>query len=369
MADNEENLNAPRFTRQLLGHAKAEQSVLDAFNSGRLAHAWLISGPKGIGKATLAWRMAKFLLTQPSDEGPGLFGESLPSVPPESLVVDPENDNVQRIERGGHGGLMLVERTLNQKTGKMRKDIVVDDVRKLISFYSQTSAEGGWRVAIVDAADEMNSNAANALLKVLEEPPEKSILILLAHAPGRLLPTITSRCRSLKMKSLADSDVRAIVADRYPGMGDEEANTLAKLAAGAPGRAVELAANDGVGLYRQMGGLIRDLPRLNVPALHALAVQLGSVKADSQYRLFLQIYDAWLERLIRQASTGLAEEDTMQGESEQIARISALSRVDRWLELWEKMNRLVARADSVNLDRKQVIVSLFTSLAAVSRGQ
>lgn len=369
MDDTAENQFHPRLTRALLGHEGAERTFLEAFNQDRLHHAWLITGPKGVGKATLAWKFAKFLLTQPTDDGPGLFGDALPAEAPSSLAVDPESPDVQRIEAGGHGGLRIITRSENEKTGKLRNDIVIDDIRSVISFFSQTSAEGGWRVAIVDAADEMNSNAANALLKILEEPPEKSILFLVAHSPGKLLPTIKSRCRALKLNTLSEESVQAVLAGRFPDIGNEELVALSRLSEGAPGRAIDLVAQEGVSLYREMGGLIAELPRLNVPKVHELAGKLAAVKADAQYRLFIHIFLGWLERLIRQRATNIAAADIMAGESAQIERISALAGVDRWLDLWEKMGQLVARADAVNLDRKQVIVSLFTSLSATARGQ
>ena len=369
MEDKADNRFHPSTTASLIGHEAAERTFLEAFNQDRLHHAWLISGPKGVGKATLAWKFAKFLLTQPADNGPGLFGDALQNEPPTFLDVDPESPDVQRLEAGGHGGLRLIERTVNEKTGKLRNDIVIDDIRGVIKFFAQTSAEGGWRVAIVDAADEMNTNAANALLKILEEPPEKSILFLVAHAPGKLLPTIKSRCRTLKLQALSEESVQAVLAGGFPDLGSEELVALSRLSEGAPGRAIELVSQDGVSLYRQMGGLIADMPQLNVPAVHQLAGQLAGIKADAQYRLFIQIFLGWLERLIRQSATNIAAADVMDGESDQMARISALAGVDRWLDLWEKMGRLVTRADAVNLDRKQVIVSLFTSLSATARGQ
>lgn len=370
MADiSEEDQFGPRYTDQVFGHESAERLFLEAFNSDRLHHAWLISGPKGIGKATLAWRIAKFLLSQTSDnDGPGLFGDELPSKAV-TLDVAPDDTNVQRIKSGGHGGLIVAERSFNEKTGKMRADIVIDDVRKLINFYSQTSAEGGWRVAIVDAADEMNSNAANALLKILEEPPEKSIILLIAHSPGKLLPTIKSRCRAMKLQGLQEDSVKAVLAARYPDMETSELTAAALLASGAPGRAIEIASLDGVGLYKEMATLFAELPRLNVPAIHTFAGQLSTAKADAKYRLFIQIYLDWLQRLIRQSASGHPVQDIVDGESTQMARISCLAGVDRWLDLWEKMGEMVNRADAVNLDRKQVIVSLFTSLGALTRGK
>ncbi len=368
MADTEESLELnPRHSELLLGHEAAERMFLEAFNSDRLHHAWLISGPKGVGKATLAWKIAKFLLTQTDkDDGPGLFGDDLPNEA-SSLNISPDHPDLHRIVSGGHGGLVIAERTENEKTGKLRNDIVIDDIRKLISFYSQTSAEGGWRVAIVDAADEMNVNAANALLKILEEPPEKSIILLLAHAPGKLLPTIKSRCRALSLSTLTEDSVKAVLAGKFPELSIEDLTALTRLSEGAPGRAIELANNDGVGLYRKVSTHLSRFPRFNIPEIHILAGELAAVKADAKYRLFVKIYLGWIERMIRQSASNMPLPEILDGENDQMRRISASAGVDRWLDLWEKMGQMVARADAVNLDRKQVIVNLFTSLSAVAR--
>jgi len=358
----------PRETSAVFGHEAAEREFLSAFNADRMHHAWLITGPKGIGKATLAWKFAKFLLTQTgADDGPGLFGDELPQEVT-SLDVDPENPAIQRILSGGHGGIAVAERTENEKTGKLRADIVIDDVRKLTSFYSQTASEGGWRVAIVDAADEMNANAANALLKLLEEPPAKSILLLVAHSPGKLLPTIRSRCRTLKLKTLGEESVKAVLVSRYPTLAPDDLSALARLSGGAPGKAIELAELGGVGLYRDMASQLVRLPRLNVPEVHALATRLAGPKADAEYRLFVEMLLGWVERLVRQSASGIGTNDIMQGECAEMARISTIAGLDNWLDLWEKMGRLVSRADAVNLDRKQVIVNLFTSIGALARG-
>jgi len=362
-----EDTYSPRYTDQVFGHETSERLFLEAFNSDRLHHAWLISGPKGVGKASLAWKFTKFLLCQKtSPDDTGLFGEDV-AAEVTSLESAADSPDVQRIKSGGHGGLIVAERSLNEKTGKMRADIVIDDVRKIISFFSQTSSEGGWRIAIIDAVDELNVNAANALLKILEEPPEKSIIFLIAHSPGKLLPTISSRCRTLKLQGLPTESVKAVLAGRYPQMDMGDLITCANLAEGAPGRAIEIATHDGTTLYSTMLRLLADVPRLNIPAVHTFATELSAVKADAKYRLFIQLYLDWIQSLIRlQASNQLSRPFTDK-EIEQMTKISCLAGVDHWLDLWEKMGHLVIRADAVNLDRKQIIVTLFTSLAALTR--
>lgn len=361
-----EDNNHPRMNDLVFGHEKAEREFLDSFNSGRLHHGWLITGPKGIGKATLAWKCAKFLLSEDdSVSNDGLFGDDLSSHAT-SLDIDPDKPVIHRIKSGGHGGIIATERSVNTKTGKLRNDIVIDDIRKVISFFSRTSSEGGWRVALIDAADEMNTNAANALLKVLEEPPEKSILFLIAHSPGKLLPTIKSRCRTLELNALSGDSVRSMLAHKYADMDTATMNTLAALAAGAPGRAIQMEQLGGAAIYTKTFKAISSVPNLNIPEIHSLAGEYASIKADAEYRLFIQIFTAFIERITKAAVIEDQSREIIEGENQQLSRISLMARVDKWLELWEKVGHLIQRADAVNLDRKQVIVSLFSELKATA---
>ncbi len=368
MAEDPENTDQIPPTRNVVGHDAAEGLFLDAVNQQRIHHGWLITGPKGIGKATFAMRIARFLLSRnpgiATTADQGLFGDDLPALDYETLSLDEDDPVARRIESGGHGGLSVVQRSVNDTTGKLRKDIVISDIRKLSSFFSQTASEGGWRVAIIDAADEMNTSAANALLKLLEEPPEKSILLLVAHSPGRLLPTLKSRCRQLPLLPLPSESLRAVLSARYPDLPADDLAAAAAMAAGAPGKAVELIGRSGLDIYRQLATVLASTPTFDMPQIHALAAKLGSVKADADYRIFIEMFLGWLQRLIRQQVSGDVAPDIMAGESDQISRISALARVDQWLDLWDKVSHLIARADAVNLDRKQVIVSLFASLKA-----
>lgn len=364
--------NDPRFTRDLVGHEAAERTFLDAYLGGRLHHAWLITGPKGVGKATLAWRIAKFLCAEDAAEeadAGGLFGDALPKEPPQSLATDPENVVIQRILSGGHGGIRVIERTVNEKTGKMRTEIPIDDVRGLTSFFQQTSAEGGWRIAIIDAVDELNTAASNALLKLLEEPPHKSILLLVAHAPGRLLPTIRSRCRTLALRPLSAGEVANVLSTRCPDLDTANLQGLAALSEGAPGRAIALQAQGGMVLYETLSGMMAALPDLTMTAVHGLADTLAAAKNDADYRLFVTLTTGWLERLVRFTASGVIGAEVVPGETAAMQRLGTLAGVDRWLALWEKVGQQFARADAVNLDRKQVILSFFTSAMAVARGQ
>ncbi|MET0469591.1 MAG: DNA polymerase III subunit delta', partial [Xanthobacteraceae bacterium] len=186
---------APRETTVLHGHAEAERALLEAYRGRRFHHAWLIAGPAGIGKATLAYRMARFVLAHPDPRTPAVQRAT-------SLHVDTDHPVARRIAAQAHGDLLVLERTVNEKTNKLRQDIQVDDVRRTVTFFGSTAGEGGWRVAIVDAVDELNREGANALLKILEEPPRRAVLLLVSHSAARVLPTIRSRCRLLALRPL-----------------------------------------------------------------------------------------------------------------------------------------------------------------------
>lgn len=186
--DRVEGVPHPRHTEQLFGHAAPERTVLEAWNDDRMHHAWLLTGPRGIGKATLAWRIARFLIAGP--ERGGMFGGS------DTLDLPPDHPVTARTRALSEPSLFLMRPTLSP-TGTERRDITVDVARGLRDFLHMSATDGGQRVVIVDAADQLNPQAANAILKLVEEPPARTTFLLIAHAPARLLPTIRSRCRTL----------------------------------------------------------------------------------------------------------------------------------------------------------------------------
>jgi len=341
----------PAANSGLVGHEGAERSFLDAFESGRLAHAWLITGPRGIGKATLAYRFARHILAQGNEEAGGLFGDALPvDKDGGGLYLAPDHPVFMRIAAGGYADLRVVTRTINEKTGKLRTEIIVEDVRSIADFMSLTPAEGGWRVVIIDCADEMNRHAANAVLKVLEEPPKKALLLLISHNPGRLLATIRSRCLKMPLSPLPEDTVVRLLLEHHPDMTPEDATDLALLAEGSIGRALELEAEGGVELYRELTGLLDRLPDLDIGAMHDLSGRLGKAGADSAFHTFGDLLRSWLGRRIVELS-----------------KTSNASNLDRWLEVWEKINHLLDRTDAVNLDRRQTVVGIFLALQGAAK--
>ncbi|KAB2878241.1 MAG: DNA polymerase III subunit delta', partial [Albidovulum sp.] len=232
--DRVEGARHPRDTVRLIGQEAAETAFLDAYAAGRLHHAWLLTGPLGVGKATLAWRIARFLLATPEDAGGGLFGDA--PTAPESLDVDPAHPVARRLHAGSEGRLFVLRRAWDEERKRLKTVITVDEVRRLAGFLHLSAPDGGRRAVIVDPADEMNAAAANALLKMLEEPPPGVTFLLVSHQPSRLLPTIRSRCRELRLSALSPADLAAAIA--AAGATADDGAGLAVLAGGSVGEAI-----------------------------------------------------------------------------------------------------------------------------------
>ena len=337
----------PRANPELIGHEGAENIFLDSWGKGRLAHAWLITGPAGIGKATLAFRLARRLLenNMPQCQRHGVF---------------------RRVAAGSHADLFTLERPVDSQTGARRGEITVEVARKVAPFLHLTPAEAGWRVVIIDGADKMNRNAANAILKIVEEPPANTVILMTCEGRHKVLPTICSRCRTLALRPLDTSLMLSWLCRNSPELKPDQAGVLARISAGSPGHALRLADGEGLGLYEEMLSLFENLPCLDIAAAHDFADRLSRPRAEDGFRLFLELFTSWLLRLIRVMATddrsaiGLSAEDAL------INRLATgCAGLDRWLTLWEKAVCLTAQTESLVLDRKQVLLSLFDSLEGV----
>ncbi|HUK11609.1 MAG TPA: DNA polymerase III subunit delta' [Stellaceae bacterium] len=346
---------SPRENSLLLGHEAAEATLLQFSAADRLPHGLLIAGPHGIGKATLAFRFARFLLAQVGEPpGGSLFAPAAPT----TLGMPPEDPVFRRIASGGHADLLVVERGINPKNKRARTEIVVDDVRTIARFLRLTPAEGGWRIVIIDTADEMNRNAANAVLKILEEPPRRALLILISDNPGRLLPTIRSRCRRVTLRPLPETVVARLIERYRPDLKPSDRDALVALAPGSIGHALELAEQGGIALHRQLLELLAALPNLDGLKLHSFAEKAGRWGNDDGFRAVAELLPATLARAITEAAGG--------GEGNLAEKLRGRG-LDRWVEVWEKINHLFALADVVNLDRKQVVLNAFFALEEAAR--
>lgn len=357
----EPDIVEPRTATELLGHEQAERQFLDAWAGKRLAHAWLICGPRGIGKATLAYRIARFVLAGGGESSGGLFGGG---GPPETLAIAPDHLVFRRVAANGHPDLRVLERGFSADGRKKQTEIPVDSVRTIGGFLSLTPAEGGWRVVIIDTVDDLNRAGANAILKLLEEPPRNALILLLSHSPDRLLPTIRSRCRRLMLRPLPDETVARLLIRRRPDLGPADAGAVARIAEGSIGRALDLVEGEGLSLYRDMIELLGDLPRIDVAALHGFADRVGGDEEKS--RTVEALFLRWLATAAGQGG-GHAKAEAVEGETELGRRLLAAAGLDRWLDLWDKANRAFERAEAVNLDRKQVLLNTFLSLERAVR--
>ena len=334
----------PRETAVLFGHREAELALLNAYRSGRIPHAWLIGGAQGIGKATLAYRMARFVLAHRD----ALAADVQRA---ETLWVDPSDPVARHVAAGAHGGLLTLERSLNDK-GVMRTVITVDETRETISFFGSTAAVEGWRVCIVDTVDELNPNAANALLKVLEEPPRQSLFLLVSHAPARVLPTILSRCRKLALRPLTTADViRAAAQAAKLGVDDPVLGEAAEAADGSVARALTLLGGDAIKLHQRTAALLATLPQVDPRELHALGDALGGSDRVA-LAAFVDSIDRWVSERLR-------DDDANANAN--------LPRLARLAEVWEKINRSARDTAEYNLERKPLVFSVFGLLAEATR--
>ncbi len=340
----------PRANPDLVGHDPAEAALLNAWRSGRMPHAWIVAGPRGIGKATLAYRFARFVLAQGAQADSGLFG----APEPRSLALPATDPVFRRVAAGGHADLVAIERTIDPDRDKLRTVIAVDQIRSVGEFLHLTPIEGGWRVVVVDSADEFNTNSANALLKVLEEPPARALLLLVSHAPRQLLPTIRSRCRILPLKPLSASNVGALLARYRPELAAAERDVLVGLSEGSIGRALALADYGGVDLHREVETLLGKLPHLDAPSVHDFAERMARQRAADTgegadgFETAIELLAAWVSHQVKAIAT------------------SARGNAEPWIKVWDELAQLPLRTRGLNLDRKAVLVDALLAIEAAA---
>lgn len=349
----------PRTNPDFYGHETVEKALLQDFLAGRLPHALILAGPPGIGKATLAFRLARFLLSQGEQGQGGLFGDV---APPTSLYVAPTDPVFRRVAASGHADLVTIEREFDEKRGRLKTEISVEAVRRIHPFLQLTAAEGGWRAVIVDSAEYLNASSQNALLKILEEPPKKTVLILTTSQPGSFLPTIRSRCRMINMDPLPEKVIGTLLDKMAPGLAMEEKTTLCRLADGSIGRALQYYQDDGVELYKELLKVAETIPQLDMVELHKLAEKLGKYGAEQSYATATQIISGWCERQARATARGQVIADILPGDAAMFQKIASAFPPKHFLNAWEKISQIILQTDLYNLDKKQAIIGAFLAL-------
>lgn len=348
--DRIEDWPAPEEQPAWFGAPEAERALLDAYRSGRMHHAWLLGGPKGIGKATLAFRFARFVLAHPDPKAADVVSATDLSVPEASSAF-------RKVASRAHPNLLVLERPYDEQNKRFKTVVAVDEMRKTVSFFGSTGGEDNWRIAIVDPADDMNDASANALLKVLEEPPTRSLFLIVSHAPGRALPTIRSRCRRLELSPLSPEAIAEAI--RAHGDADEDLELAATLAEGSLRRAILLVEGDGIEIYRDLTNLLGRLPDLDIERMHTFADKVSGRGNDDAWTGFADMLSAWLNRRVR----GEAEP----GNGVPASPAAQATPLERWAEVWETLRRSVDDTDEYNLDRKRAVLSILMALARATR--
>lgn len=365
---------SPQEQTELFGHDKEQKTLLDLWNNKSLAGSWLFCGSQGIGKATLAYRLARFILAQPEKNGISLFGEE---EVPASLDIPADDPVFKSVAQRTNPGLCVIEcalkeeelksrqaqidagKPLDPETEKNRKrydEIRITDIREAETFLHLTASANGWRVMIIDSADDMNTNAANALLKSLEEPPPKTVIILISHQPGKLLPTIRSRCRKLLLKPLGNDRLQDILKTKTTDIPDQELKTLTLLAQGSLGRALSLYEQDGISVFMQMIRLLSGFPKLPVTALYAFTEKV--LKEKDVMKTAQALFVQWLGRVCVRSQTDEGEE-IFPEELQIMKRLQNAIKPLRLMEITEELQKTFADTD---LDQKQVFVNAFLRL-------
>lgn len=359
-ADRLEGFPHPRATLRLYGHEEAERALAQALASGRMHHGWLITGAPGIGKATLAYRFARYILAEPGERRE------------DTLEIAPETRAARQVTALSHPSLLVVRRAWDQKTKRFPANIPVDEVRRLKAFLGRTADDGAWRVVIVDSADDLNVNAANALLKSLEEPPPRTVFLLVSSAPGRLLVTIRSRVRTLELDALQEEPLRRAVIQAFQASGEEIAaaapagsdwERLVRLSGGSVRRLLALHGAKGLVLHDKASAILAGFPAVDWGQVHALADDLAGQAADQRYELFFELLMDAIARLIEAEARGAGRPE----ERALAARLIGPARLATWASMWERVAADKAETAALNLDRRAFLLDVFARLEAAAR--
>ncbi len=344
--DRFEDYPHPRETTGLVGHHEAEAQMLEAYRSGRLPHAWVIGGPEGIGKATLAWRFARFVLANPDVSADAVERA-------EDLSVPVDRPAARQVAAGGFGDIAVLRREINDKTGRPYSEIRVDDVRRASGLFQQAARAGGYRICIIDSAEDLNASGANALLKLIEEPPPLSLFLMIAHRPAQLLPTLRSRCRLLPLRRMVPGDVGEVLRQLGLHGGEVPSETLALAAergGGSVRGALHWLGGERLALYREISAALDKLPQTDWGGLHRIGDRIGAAPDD--FGLLTGAVLDWLHAKTRPLSDVTALERR---------RLAPLT------EVWDKIRRSARDAETFNLDKRTTILSIFADLAQATR--
>lgn len=355
----EGGLPQPRFAEKVHGFDSIEKTLLDLSQSGRMPHAMIFAGLQGIGKSTMAFRFAKFLLSKKEDSGTSLFGDA-PSAS-SSLASNPEDQSTRLILSGGHPDLMVIERKFEEDKGKY-KDIDVEQAREIPSFLRLTPFMGGWRIVIVDDADTMTRAAQNAILKTLEEPPANALIILIAHRPGMLIPTIRSRCRMIEFPTPDRNDFEALVKQAMPGTSPQDIVALYNISGGSVGTSLRLMQEGALKSLHQFTSLVESWPDLNWTQIHLMGELLNSKGQDAALQGFQEILLWSCEQLTRARAKGGLDALPAPLNSGPFPKMLGHYSLEQWSRICDDLKIHLATVKYGSLDRRQAVFGAFSIL-------
>ncbi|PLP58883.1 DNA polymerase III subunit delta' [Mesorhizobium loti] len=339
--DTLDDVPEPAENPRLIGHGEVAATLALAYKAGKLPHALMLCGPAGIGKATFAFHLAYHLLKHPNGK-----------LAPETIAVpDPASGLFRQIAMGAHPSVLHLTRPMNDRTKAFKSVVTVDEIRKVGQFLSMTSHDGGYRVVIVDPADDMNTNAANALLKNLEEPPARTVFILVVHAPGSLLPTIRSRCQVLRLAPLDEHDLTAVLAAIGQATPDGAAQraALAERAGGSARAAILLTQYGGLEIAAALEKLV-SAGRVDIAGAHKLAETV----AGRDQAIPFETFNRHALKLLSYAASSSA----IAGD---LGRAKLLS------DTWQDAQRAISETETYNLDKKQHALTMIDRLNSAMR--
>lgn len=329
----------PNENLSLFGHSDTEQFLLNAYRSERLHHAWILGGPKGIGKSTLAFRFARYVIANPDR-----FSERVKNAT--TLSISADHPVARQLGAGGHPNILHLRRPWDERAKRFKTDLPVDEVRKTVSFFGTTASANAWRVCIVDAADDMNVSSANALLKILEEPPARCLFLVLSHTPGRLLPTIRSRCRRIDLSPLNNAELGDCLKALAPSdlLDEQGLAEVVSIADGSVRDAITLLSGDGLSVVRAFIEIAEKPKSIDMMAVHTLADTVSAKGQSDNWESFKHICEKWLHKKMR------------------LTLKQSIGEARRYIQLWERVVQEFSDTEALNLDRKQVVLNFFVTL-------
>ncbi len=339
-SDKLEGVPHPRFSRRVIGQEKVKNQFLQAYNQNRMHHAWLMCGPRGIGKATLTWHLTKFLLTSNRSGIPDT-GE---------ININFDDPVVSRIEALSEPHLKLIRKNFDTKTKKVKAEITVDNIRELVEFFEFTSPDGKPRIAIIDSIDELNVNASNALLKVLEEPPYNSYFFLVSHSPESLLPTIRSRCLAVHCENLGDED-QLYLLNEFGFISDALIKKVVRVSQGSVGEAIRIINQDGLKLYASIVEIYKDLPQIEVSSILEIASKTEGAGKQELTETINKLTIHFVSRLVKAGVKGKMSSEIFSGENIILNKLSPnFEKSHEWAMLYSRMLTKAKDYQDSNID-------------------